>query len=78
MTPREAFYAPTRKVAIEEASGKIAGDAICPYPPGIPLIMQDERFTDAIVEFAQRGAAAGFFVEGVVDPTLSGVRVVAG
>jgi hypothetical protein len=30
----------------------------------------------ARVEYATHGAAAGFFVEGVVDPSLSKVRVV--
>lgn len=76
MTPRDAFYAPTRMVAIEEAAGEIAAEMICPYPPGIPIILHGERYTEAIVDFARQGAAAGFFVEGVVDPSLSQVRVV--
>src|SRR4051794_34814230 len=76
MTPREAFYAPTRMVPIEDAAGEIAAEMICPYPPGIPIVVHGERITDAIVDFAQRGAAAGFFVEGVADPSLSQVRVV--
>jgi arginine/lysine/ornithine decarboxylase len=49
---------------------------MCPYPPGIPVILPGERFTETIIDFAQQGAAAGFFVEGVVDPSLSEVRVV--
>lgn len=78
MTPRDAFYAPTRMLSIDEASGEVAAEMLCPYPPGIPVILPGERFTDAIVDFAQRGAAAGFFVDGVADPSLSQVRVVAG
>jgi arginine decarboxylase len=76
MTPRDAFYAPTRMVAIDDAAGEIAAEMICPYPPGIPIVVPGERFTAAIIEYATRGAAAGFFVEGVVDPALSKVRVV--
>jgi arginine decarboxylase len=76
MSPRDAFYAPTRMVPIEQAAGEIAAEMLCPYPPGIPVILPGERFTEAIIEFAQAGAAAGFFVEGVVDPSLSQARVV--
>jgi arginine/lysine/ornithine decarboxylase len=76
MTPRDAFYAPTRMVATEDAAGEIAAEMICPYPPGIPIIVPGERFTEAVIEYARQGAAAGFFVEGVVDPSLSKVRIV--
>jgi arginine/lysine/ornithine decarboxylase len=76
MSPRDAFYAPTRMIPIGDAAGEIAAEMICPYPPGIPVILPGERFTDTIIDFAQQGAAAGFFVEGVVDPSLSKVRVV--
>jgi|SRR3954452_11495383 len=78
MTPREAFYAPTRMVAIEDAVGEIATEMMCPYPPGIPLIVPGERYNEAIVEYAREGAAAGFFVEGVADQSMAEVRVVAG
>jgi arginine decarboxylase len=76
MSPRDAFYAATRMVPIGDAAGEIAAEMICPYPPGIPVILPGERFTETIIDFAQEGAAAGFFVEGVVDPSLSKVRVV--
>jgi arginine decarboxylase len=49
---------------------------ICPYPPGIPIIVPGERFTDAVIQYARQSAAAGFFVEGVIDPSLSKVRIV--
>jgi arginine decarboxylase len=76
MTPRDAFYAPTRMVAIEDAAGEIAAEMICPYPPGIPIIVPGQHFNDAVIQYAQHGAAAGFFVEGVVDPSLSKARIV--
>jgi arginine decarboxylase len=63
-------------VAIDDAAGEIAAEMICPYPPGIPIIVPGERFIPAIIEYAKRGSAAGLFVEGVVDPSLSKVRVV--
>jgi arginine/lysine/ornithine decarboxylase len=76
MTPREAFYAPTRMTSIAEASGQIAAEMVCPYPPGIPIILHGERYTDPIIEYLQLATAAGAMVEGVVDQSLSKVRVV--
>jgi arginine/lysine/ornithine decarboxylase len=56
--------------------GRVSAEMICPYPPGIPIIVPGERFNEAVIQYAGQGAAAGFFVEGVVDPSLSKVRVV--
>ena len=30
-------------IPLVESFGKISGDIICPYPPGIPLIVPGER-----------------------------------
>jgi arginine/lysine/ornithine decarboxylase len=49
---------------------------VCPYPPRIPIIHHDERYTPAIVGHLQNAAAAGAMVEGVVDQPLAKVRVV--
>ena len=33
----------TYTIPLTEALGKISGDIICPYPPGIPIIIPGER-----------------------------------
>ena len=71
MRPRDAFYA-----SIGDAPGKIAAEMVCPYPPGIPIILPGERFMDAIVGYLKLVTAAGAMVEGVVDQSVSKVRVV--
>jgi arginine/lysine/ornithine decarboxylase len=76
MTPRDAFYAPTRMVSIGEAIGEIASEMVSPYPPGIPIIVHGERYSHAIVEYLQQITAAGAMIDGVVDQSLSRVRVV--
>ncbi len=38
-----AWRAKTIKVPLTESSGQISADIICPYPPGIPLIVPGER-----------------------------------
>jgi arginine/lysine/ornithine decarboxylase len=38
-------------VSIENAEGKIASELICPYPPGIPLLIPGERVDHARVQW---------------------------
>ena len=38
-----ALSCKTMKIPLSESLGKISGDIICPYPPGIPLIVPGER-----------------------------------
>jgi arginine/lysine/ornithine decarboxylase len=76
MTPREAFYAPTKMVSITDAAGEIAAEMPCPYPPGIPIILQGERYSKEIIEYLRQIVAVGAMVEGAVDQSLSKVRVV--
>lgn len=50
MTPADAYDKLVRgeveAVPIDELGGRIAAVMLVPYPPGIPLIMPGERFTD--------------------------------
>ena len=48
--PRVAFHAPLRKVPLDEAINKISKDMIMIYPPGIPVIIPGEKFTENIIE----------------------------
>ena len=43
MKPSEAWRKESYKVPIKDAIGKISAEIICPYPPGIPLIIPGER-----------------------------------
>tara|TARA_A100001388_G_C28738900_1_gene485744 strand:+ start:12 stop:1106 length:1095 start_codon:yes stop_codon:yes gene_type:complete len=38
-----AWRSKTYRIPLKESLGKISGDIICPYPPGIPLIVPGER-----------------------------------
>jgi arginine/lysine/ornithine decarboxylase len=78
MSPREAFYSEAQMISIGEAAGEIAAEMVCPYPPGVPIILQGERYTEAIIQYLQAATAAGAMIDGVVDPSLSEVRVVKG
>ena len=77
MPPREAFLGTTRRVDLAEAAGEVAAEPVSPYPPGVPVLVPGQRVHDRHIEFLQKGISAGMFVEGVSDPSLEQLRVVA-
>lgn len=50
LSPRRAFFARKRRIPLRESLGKILGESISPYPPGIPLIVMGEEMTPEILE----------------------------
>ncbi|MGB5136839.1 MAG: lysine decarboxylase, partial [Prochlorococcaceae cyanobacterium] len=42
-----AWRAPARELALLEAAGHLAAEPLCPYPPGIPLLVPGERIDAA-------------------------------
>ncbi len=65
----------TEIISLQEAEGRISGEMITPYPPGIPLVYVGERFTQATITRLQRLAALGAKCQGASDSTLTTVRV---
>jgi lysine decarboxylase len=39
----KAWRAPSEALPLEQLEGRIAAEALCPYPPGIPLLIPGER-----------------------------------
>lgn len=77
MSPREAFYARTETTPLWESTGRIMAEFIMVYPPGIPILLPGELITDANLEYIREHLEAGLPVQGLEDPTLQEVRVVA-
>ena len=76
LSPRDAFFAPSKRVAIAQSIDHISAELICPYPPGIPLIMPGETITTAAVDTLQHILASGGFISGCADPSLETLAIV--
>ncbi len=61
----KAWDADTKEIDISRASGKISGDFINLYPPGIPIILPGERFSKEIIEKISNYINTGRCVQGV-------------
>lgn len=75
LTPREAFFATEETLPVPQATGRVAAEAITPYPPGIPLVMPGERLTRQVVDVLTALRAAGNPIS-ASDPALDVVKVV--
>ena len=51
MSVRDAWTSPSKQVEISESLGCISANMICPYPPGIPLVVPGEIFDSRRVEW---------------------------
>lgn len=49
--PREAVLAFQEAVPLEKAVGRVAGEAACPCPPGVPIVMPGEEITAECAAF---------------------------
>jgi arginine/lysine/ornithine decarboxylase len=77
LTPREAHFAAAVTVPLTDAAGRIAGELVVPYPPGIPALTPGEVITAEKVRYLRLVAEAGMHVCGAADPRLGTIRTVA-
>jgi arginine/lysine/ornithine decarboxylase len=75
LTPRDAFFASKRKVTVKESIGKVSGELICPYPPGIPVLIPGEVITERAVDYLLNVRSKGADITGASDPLLSSIVV---
>lgn len=45
LSPRQALFAPRRRVKLSQAEGLVCARQAAPYPPGSPVVAPGERFT---------------------------------
>ncbi|PID14013.1 lysine decarboxylase [Sporosarcina sp. P34] len=63
-------------VGIQDATGKVAADAIIPYPPGIPLVCAGERIYQEHMKQMQDLLTAGCRFQGAINGKTKQVKVV--
>jgi arginine/lysine/ornithine decarboxylase len=55
----------------------VSAELVTPYPPGFPAVAPGEVYNEATIDYLEEIIAAGAFVEGAADQSLSTLRVVA-
>ncbi len=78
LSPRKAFFSPKQTIPFEESCDRICGELICPYPPGIPVLMPGEIITSQAINYLQQVLNSGGIITGCSDRTLKNILVVSG
>lgn len=76
LTPRKAFNAPKETVALKDSIGRISGEFLLAYPPGIPVLCPGEVITQDIVDYVEDLRRVGLFVQGTEDHEVKHINVV--
>lgn len=74
--PREAAYREKKNVPFLESKGKISGEYIIPYPPGIPIICPGEIITEEVIEYVEILKDMGLDIIGMSDKKLDTINVI--
>lgn len=74
--PREAFNSVKTPEPLKESIGKISGEFLLAYPPGIPVLCPGEIITEEIVNYVQQLKDTGLYVQGTEDPNVEYIKVV--
>lgn len=77
MSPQKAFYSKKRSLPVETSAGKICGEFVMCYPPGIPILAPGEMITDEIVEYILYAKEKGCSMQGTEDPGVNRLMVLA-
>lgn len=76
LTPREAFYKEKKRVKLKDSIGKISGEYIIPYPPGISLISPGEIISEEIITYIHQGLKDGMIISGIKDSNLEFINII--
>ena len=76
MFPTESFLCPEKlSLPIEQTAGKISGEFVMCYPPGIPILAPGEVITQEIVEYILYAKEKGCSMQGTEDPKIERLMV---
>lgn len=76
LPPQKAFYRDKVSIALTESIGKISGEFVMCYPPGIPILAPGERITKEIIDYISYAKLKGCFLTGTEDMNVESINVV--
>ena len=73
---REGMDGACRRIPLSESKGRISGEFVYVYPPGIPILAPGEEVTDLILETILEYQRRGLPVQGPEDHSLQYLKVI--
>jgi lysine decarboxylase len=75
VTPRVAFLGASEVISVRDSIGRVCGESIAVYPPGIPALLPGERISEEIVEYLERQVTQGARLHGASDSEFKTIHV---
>ena len=75
LSPRQAFYTEMEEIPVEQALGRISGETITYYPPGIPCLGVGEVITKEVLAYVKQKQHDGYVPNGARDRQLQTIFV---
>lgn len=76
MSPRDAYFSDKELILFKDALGRIAGESIMAYPPGIPIITLGELVTAEVIRILKDLKAKKAFIVDNADPELEKILLI--
>lgn len=76
MGPQKAFFNYKVSLPIGESDGKICGEFVMCYPPGIPILAPGEMITKEIIKYIEYAKEKGCILTGTQDMNVENINVV--
>lgn len=74
-TPQRAFYADKESLPIERTPGRVCGEFVMCYPPGIPILAPGEQITTKLIEYIRYAKEKGCSMQGPESLDISRLNV---
>ncbi|AKN30028.1 arginine decarboxylase [Clostridium carboxidivorans P7] len=76
LSPRDAFYSNKVSVKLDDSVGKISGETVMAYPPGIPIVVSGERLTEDMVKYISMLQKENGVLHGLQDTTAEYINII--
>ena len=67
LSPQDAFYGRKVRLPLEQCEGRVCGEFVMCYPPGIPILAPGERITRDVLDYITYAKAKGCNLTGPED-----------
>ena len=74
--PWEAIHCKKEAISIEDSVGRICGEMVIPYPPGIPVLMPGEIIDEDTIAFIRSCKKADIKINGAADASMGRITVI--
>jgi len=76
MSPQDAFYSGKIPLKVQDCEGRVCGEFVMCYPPGIPIAAPGELITRDIIGYIIYAKEKGCFMTGTEDPKIEKIMTV--